>query len=224
MIRRLFRLLGLILLGAAAPFAVYFLVALIGALIPRPAADIAGPPEREIVLAAGVIHYDILLPLDEDTREAFAFLGDRLDASEATWLSVGWGSRAFYTTTDVRDNITLGDTWTAITGDDSALRFEVYGPLPEHPKLRRVPLSEAQLTALRDLILADVADPTTPMPLEGFSETDVFYDGVRRFHMFRTCNQWVSRMLASAGLTMGVWTPTPYAVTLGLRTNGHLAQ
>ncbi len=52
--------------------------------------------------------------------------------------------------------------------------------------------------------------------------TDGFYSAVGRFHVLSTCNDWVGQKLADAGLAFGVWTPTPYGVTLSLWRNGHL--
>jgi hypothetical protein len=58
--------------------------------------------------------------------------------------------------------------------------------------------------------------------LDGFSMTDVFYSAVGRFHVLSTCNVWVGQKQADAGFGLGIWTPTPYAVTLSLWWNGHL--
>lgn len=83
-----------------APLAVYLAAALIGSLVPaRGVQGIAEQPaEHEIVLAKGIIHYDIFLPLNDETRADFAFLrGTRVPLDEGDWLSVGWGSEAFYT-------------------------------------------------------------------------------------------------------------------------------
>lgn len=225
--RLLHRFLCLVL-GLAAPFAAYCFVALITAFVPRAVADVDGAQaEREVILAAGVIHYDILLPLDGDTRAAFAFAQDAgvpVDDETMQWLSVGWGSEAFYTQTGTYGDISLGTTWRAATGDAGAMRIEVYGPLPEHPKLRRVMVSETQLDALRSAVLDDLGAAPQTLDAPGFSETDAFFEAAGRFNAFRTCNTWVGATLAQAGLAMGAWTPTPYAITLSLRLNGHLSR
>jgi hypothetical protein len=102
------------------------------------------------------------------------------------------------------------------------IRFEVYGALPDHPSLRRVKVSQAQLDALRAAIRGDLGAEPNALSLDGFSMTDAFYSAVGRFHVLSTCNVWVGQKLADAGLAFGVWTPTPYGVTLSLWWNGHL--
>lgn len=222
-------------LWALSPVFLYFGLAIFGALVPASLIAPSGPnygpnssqtsPEREIVLVAGPIHYDILLPADNDTRAGFAFLdaaGVPIGSPAVQWLSVGWGSEAFYTTTGSYHDLSLRTIWRAATGDAGVIRFEVYGALPDHPSLRRVKVSQAQLDALRAAIRGDLGVELNAFSLDGFSMTDAFYSAVGRFHVLSTCNVWVGQKLADAGLAFGVWTPTPYGVTLSLWWNGHL--
>ncbi|WP_144055943.1 hypothetical protein [Octadecabacter arcticus] len=50
----------------------------------------------------------------------------------------------------------FGDLWGAATGDAGVIRFEVYGALPDHPSLRCVKVSQAQLDALHAAIGGDL--------------------------------------------------------------------
>lgn len=193
--------------------------------MPATRGDVSGSgDDRWIILVQGPIHYDILLPIDDVTRARFGFLADAgvpIDHFNAAWLSVGWGSGAFYTTAGSYRDIKIGAVVKAVTGDEGVLRFDVYGPLPDSPHLRPVRVSAAQLAALRNGIQASLATQT-PLPIDGFSETDAFYPATGRFNIFQTCNVWVGDQLAAAGLAFGRWTPTPYAVTLSLWWNAHL--
>jgi len=54
----------------------YLLAAVLGAVVPGRTADLPAGADVEIVLIAGPIHYDILLPLDAQTRAAFGFVAD----------------------------------------------------------------------------------------------------------------------------------------------------
>lgn len=219
------RRLPRVIVWALSPVFLYFLLALFGAFIPALRDDV-GPQSnaRTIILVQGPIHYDILLPLDDDTRATFDFLseaGVRIDAFNGAWLSVGWGSEAFYTTAGSYSDITLGAVMKAVTGDNSVLRFEVYGPVPIHRDLHRISLSEAQLEVLRAKIRNQVRS-SVPLSITGFSNADAFFPAKGRFNIFQTCNVWVGDMLAGAGLEIGIWTPTPFAISLSLRWNGHL--
>jgi len=206
----------------------YFGLAVLGAIVPqagRESADDDGP-FHEIILVAGLIHYDILLPVDDATLQDFGFVEDAgvpLTNPLVRWLSVGWGSEAFYTTTGGYSSLSANTIWKAVTGDAGVMRFEVTGALPVHPDLRRIRVSAEQLDALRASILRDLAPNPTPLPVSGFTTTDAFYPAAGWFNGLRTCNVWVSDKLGDAGLRFGLWTPTPYAVTLSLWWNGHLA-
>ncbi len=217
------RRIGLALL---APVLTYLLAALVGALWPGRVAEVAeSGAAREIRLIAGPIHYDVLLPLTPEVVSRFSFVeaaGVPIRHPEARWLSVGWGSEAFYTRTGTYADISLPVIWRAATGDSSVLRFEALGILSEHPAIRTLTLDEARFDALvADLARATGADPRA-LDVAGHSATDAFYAAEGHFDLLRTCNTWVADRLRAAGVPMGVWTPTPYAVTLSLRRFGHL--
>ena len=221
MIRAFLRLVA----WGLTPFVLYLVVAFFGAFIPNITRDDVGPrtDDHDIILAAGVIHYDILVPLNDETRAVFSFLDQtRVPIDEGEWLSVGWGSEAFYTSAGQYRDVTWGALAKAMTWDSSVIRFEVYDDLPLHPDLKRVSVSTAQLEALRDSIRGDLAAEPVALTVDGFSETDAYFAAAGAFNMVRTCNVWVSDKLSDAGLKTGIWTPTPYSVRLALWWNGLL--
>lgn len=164
----------------------------------------------------GPIHYDILIPLTPDVRDQFAFLTDQgvpVYAPQAQWLVAGWGAEAFYTQTGDYTDLSVKAVWRGITGDKSVLRLDVMGALSEQTAQIWLDTSAAQLDALTGNIIQQVqARPT--LGVDGFTYTDVFYQTAGGFHLFRTCNVWVGEQLRTAGFKFGMWTPTPYAVTL----------
>lgn len=185
-----------------------------GALIPSGGA----PPGDDVTirLAGTAIHYDFLLPTTPETRAAFGFAaraGVPVDAPGAAWILVGWGAREFYTTTGTYSDMSAGPIWSALTGDTSVLRLDVWSDidLGDRPGIT---MSAAQYTRL----LAALAGSTDRRALAhpGFTETDRFFGGTGRFDVLRTCNVWVGEMLRAAGLRFGIWTPTPQAVRLAI--------
>lgn len=213
-----------LIVWALSPVFLYLTLAVVGALVPALRDDV-GPQKDDawIILAQGPIHYDILLPLDDETRATFAFVardGVPIIDPDAKWLSVGWGSAAFYTSTASYADLSFKTVLKAATGDDSVLRFAAYGSLPNVDNLHRIPVSTAQLEVLRERIRSGLAVAPTPIPEAGLAVEDVFYPAKGRFNILQTCNDWVGQKLSSAGLNFGIWTPTPFAVTLSIWWNG----
>jgi len=197
----------------------YLLAAVAGALIPGPVAQIDGAsgPRTEIGLIAGPIHYDLLLPATPETRAAlgFAVAADvPIEATGVEHILIGWGARDFYTSAGSFAQMELGPIWRAVTGDASVLRIDVFGPIDPQADYARLSLSAAQYDALLQAIAATATE--TPVTGAGHTPTDGFVEAQGRFHIFRTCNTWISDMLRAAGVPMGAWTPTPYSVRLSL--------
>jgi uncharacterized protein (TIGR02117 family) len=217
MLRPLLRALRRAVTALGLGLGAFFAAAALGGLIPGRAADLPAGDTVEIALLYGPIHVDFLLPATPETRAALGFAagaGVPVGHPDVRHLMVGWGAREFYTTAGTWADITAGATLRAITGDAAVLRIEVIGEFPpgfDPPRLR---LSEEQYAALLAAIAATANGPT--ILGAGFTPTDGFVEAAGRFHLLRTCNAWVSDMLLAAGIPAGAWTPTPYAVRLGL--------
>jgi uncharacterized protein (TIGR02117 family) len=220
-VRRLGRLLLAIVLAPVLLSLAFALASVGGALWPAPGAVLPGkadgPPQR-VGLIAGPIHYDLLLPLTPGVRDRFAFAaaaGVPLAAEGAEWLVAGWGSEAVYTTTGRYTDLTPGAFWRAATGDRAVLRLDAGRALAETSGILWLALSPAALDALAASVAADVASPQA-LAAAGFTATDAYFPARGGFHGFRTCNVWVGEKLRAAGLRLGRWTPTTFALRLSL--------
>jgi len=206
-------------LGSVAVPLIYLALAALGALLPGRTAEIAatGGPPVEIGLIAGPIHYDLLLPTTPETRVAlgFAAVADvPIDAAGVEHILIGWGARDFYTSAGSFAQMEPGPIWRAVTGDASVLRIDVFGSIDPQADYPRLTLDPAQYDALLQAIAATATERA--IPGAGHTPTDGFVEAQGRFHIFRTCNTWISDVLRAAGVPMGLWTPTPYAVRLSL--------
>lgn len=194
----------------------YLVAAVAGAIMPAGSQGSAGP--HRIALVSGPIHYDLLLPLDDDALARFDWLaatGIALDHPQARWLVIGWGARDFYTTVGDYADVTARAVWRGLTGDSAVMHVSLAGPL-DPAAVRTLDLDLGQYARLMDGIEASFAQGTaTPsLPVPGFSGYDRFYAANGRFHLFRTCNVWIGDVLRGAGLRFGQWTPLPLSVTL----------
>lgn len=217
MLRPILRGLRRLITGLGLSILAFLAAAAVGGLLPGRAADLPPGETVEIALLYGPIHVDFLLPATDETRAALDFAataGVPVAHPDVRHVIVGWGARDFYTTAGTFADITAAATLRAITGDNSVLRIDVIGDFPQGFDPPRLHLSQAQYAALLDAITATAAGPA--ILGAGHTGTDGFFEAAGRFHLFRTCNTWVSRMLREAGIPAGIWTPTPYAVRLGL--------
>ena len=218
-LRRVLRFGGRLIGAAFLVVGLYLSAGALGGLPPGAVAVVGAQDENEVEIGLlfGPIHVDFLLPATDETRAALAPMAAAgvpvADPGVAHFI-VGWGAREFYTTAGTYADITLAASARAISGDASVLRVDVVGPISPNAEYPRLRLSAAQYRAL----LAEIeATATGPAILgAGFTATDGFVEAEGRFHILRTCNTWVGRVLRAAGVPMGVWTPMPYSVRLSL--------
>lgn len=216
--------------GLVLAVALYLLAALAGAVLPNGAPV---PPEGTDVYRVGIvlgpIHADLLIPLTPALRQDFSFAdsaGIPVQNPRAEWLLVGWGAQEFYTTVGRYSDVTARAVWRGVTGDASVIRVEVAGRINDFTGIDLLALTPDQFDALTAATLNSFARGPDGNPVSlahpGFSGTDGFFAAKDRFHLFRTCNVWLSDLLAKARVPFGRWTPTPYAVRLAFRRFGPL--
>ncbi|MEC9343631.1 MAG: TIGR02117 family protein, partial [Pseudomonadota bacterium] len=180
-----------------------------------------GKPVR-IYLLTTLLHADFAIPVDDELRTRFAFLGDAglpIDNPALEFLVFGWGSRAFYTNTPTLADIRLAPTLRAVTGDRSVMHVLPARNVGVLPDARALELAPGAFGRLVDFIEASF-DRTTgdggAIDHPGYGYGDVFYAARGGFDILRPCNIWVARGLREAGLSTGAWTPTTHSLMLGL--------
>jgi len=208
---------------------VFLLVLLVacGTFIPRPliapvkASSVA--VTHRILLLSGPIHTDIAIPLDEETRAAFSFLGNTdfpLAHPNAEWLIIGWGGRAFYLETPTWAELKALPVLRALTIDRSVLHVDLAGHITEpQSNVAAFNVSDDQLMRLRDFISDSFvrdAGAVVPIPDAGYGEIDRFFEAKGYFNALFGCNTWTAAALRSAGLRTGLWNPFPQALRLSV--------
>ena len=205
---------------------VYLLLALAGGLIPV-ATNKTGSNdqllEQPVYLVANMLHADIAIPVNSLSLQQFSFLRDAgipLDNPQLKYLIVGWGSRAFYTSTKNYSDMEFGTIWKAATGDSAVLHVAPAGELAGLNDIIPVRITEKGFARMLKFIKSHFRRETEdPKPLKGasFGYGDVFYESPGHFNIFNPCNIWVSNALREAGLAAGIWTPTTYSLLLNHR-------
>lgn len=214
--------LGLVLLAGACT-----LLVVLGMVIPTPGAY--QPPagavrDKRILVLSNSIHTDIAVPLDEHSLGALPFLsgtGLPLDHPDARWLLIGWGGRAFYLETPSLADMKPGPTFKALTIDTSVMHVDVLGEVDQaNPAVVAVDLTSAGYDGMLAAIAASfVRTGGLAQPIEGYALTgaDRFYEAEGSFNaILFGCNAWTARMLRTAGISSGFWTPLPQTLELSL--------
>ena len=140
---------------------------------------------------------------DAVTAEKLRWLATRYP--EAEWLEIGWGDAAFYQVTPTIADV---DIWLGLRAilwpTDAALHVvPIYGvPEAAFRRSRRVSLSlsRAGYAALaRKLAAAIPVNPEDPIGPSLYGN-GAFYPSALDYHLFRTCNHWISGLLRAAGV------------------------
>lgn len=127
------------------------------------------------------------------------------DFDGALWIEFGWGDRDFY-----RDSEPAIATYFSAAFEDTPAVMHLVA-MGAHPRaffrddveILPVPLSEAEHRRLLRY-LADSFDrgdrPRAASIGNGLYGVSLFYDAHGRFNLSNTCNTWVARAFAAAGL------------------------
>ena len=145
-------------------------------------------------------HLGLILPGSE-LNKAVPELKDRF--GEPAYYEVGWGDKGYYQASEV----TTGLTVQAMFFSKGAVIHVV--AMPESPEkyfegepILKTCISDNELAALRKFIASSFARDSSGiiLPLKkGIYGDSQFYDGVGRYSLRHTCNNWTAKALRSSG-------------------------
>lgn len=135
--------------------------------------------------------------------------------SHGNWYEIGWGDKGFYQAQEVTTGLTLQ----AMFWSTGAVMHVVSVPIdPERyfseSDIFSVEITDNQLNSLMAFI-ADSFNRDEQGEVirlkRGIYGNSEFYDGVGRYSMFNTCNNWTAKGLKSAGMDIS----TTFKMTSG---------
>lgn len=186
----------------------YLTAGAIGGAIPRNAGWSEAREGVTVYVATNGIHTGIIVPTRADGVDWSPIVspGHIADPRYAgRWLWFGWGEREFYLNTPTWRQLSPRIALRAVTGSDRTL-IHVDHLLYPWEEARPIRLSPEQYHRLSAAIRASF-DPSDRRPIGGYGPADAFYPARGRYDLVRTCNWWTGRMLAAAGVRIGLWTP-----------------
>lgn len=220
-VKKLLKRLLLTALAGISLVALYFLLALLGALIPRNASFESARGGIQIWVRCNEIHSDLVVPVRHHEYDwSTVFSSDdpeRVDRS-FKYASLGWGNRKFYLETPTWGDVTVGNLFSAFFGlGDSAMHVEWLKVPPtlgsDCRTLRLTPDQYRRLCGyVHETVRTNAEGRALHIQAPGYVDTDAFYEAKGRYHAFSTCNAWTGRALATGGVRVGAWTPFKWGV------------
>ncbi len=142
-------------------------------------------------------------------------------AAPLAWIAFGWGDRDFYLNTPTWRELRLRTAIFALSGLGQGAMHVEYLDRPEAYAAKRVRISPAQYRRLVDYLRASFRRDGAGRPLRidapGYFDTDAFYEAIPVYTFWFTCNEWVRRGLAHAGVRTAAWAPFDSAIFWQLR-------
>jgi uncharacterized protein (TIGR02117 family) len=202
------------------PLVCYGAAALVGAVIPVNRGFVMAAQGHPVWLCSNGIHTDLVLPAGAGPIDWPATLPPglfRVAPGTQTAFSFGWGDRDFYMSTPHWRDLRLATALKAIAGGDAtAVHIELRPGGGHDPGCREFRLGAATLARLDGAILdAMVRDPRgRPILIPGasYGPADGFVAGTGHYSIFLTCNDWLRRALARAGMRTALWSPFPFGL------------
>ncbi len=222
--------------GLALAVGGYFLAALGLGHLPVNADFRPTPGGTEIFVCSNGVHTDFVLPVATPEIDWAAWFPDAdFAAPEAApsrlgYAAIGWGNLYFYLQTPTWAELRAGVALRSLLPLDPSVLHVTYRRRPDPGEnCRGLAIAPAQYRALaryiQDALLQDpdqvrvggghsVVGALKPWLLagKGYGWNDAFYRAKGRYSAVESCNVWVGRGLAAAGLPTGFWTPFDFLV------------
>ncbi|TCL09287.1 uncharacterized protein (TIGR02117 family) [Shimia isoporae] len=135
---------------------------------------------------------------------------------EADWFEFGWGDTGFYFEVPAYENVTLAIGAKALLWpSDSVMHISTGSGTPfavfSHSDGVEIPVTDDALVQMLAFIESGAA---TDVPLgPGLYGVSRFYQGRGAYHLFQTCNSWVSQALRAGDVRSA---PGPSVLSAGL--------
>jgi uncharacterized protein (TIGR02117 family) len=220
-------------LGAAIllPPLAYLLLALLLGLLPVNRGFEPTPPEAggvSVYLRTNGVHAELVLPAAApfdwrvELPPAEVVDAARLARPPALeWIAFGWGDRAFFIQTRTWADLRPRTALSALLGLGPAAMYVDYLARPQDYRAQRIDVSAAEYGRLVAGLRAGFARDAAGRPIRiddpGYFDTDAFYEGTGRYTLWLTCNEWIRRVLAGAGVRTAAWAPFEAALFWQLR-------
>lgn len=206
-----------VVLGFVGFVILYLIVAWLMAVIPYNRnfkETVGGVP---IYLVSNGVHMDLAIPLATACKDWSTFLDTSTfepPKSKFEYISFGWGDKGFFMDTPTWADLKFMTAFRAAFWlSESAMHVALLEQAPTlSEKVKLVYVSETQYAALVDYIMSSFAmlnGRVERVDRESYYPhmNDNFYEGIGRYNLFKTCNNWANRGLKKTGIRTAIWAP-----------------
>lgn len=211
--------LALWLLLALSPPVLYLASALLLAFIPVNAGFRMPADGVQVYLRSNGVHADLVLPTRSavhDFAAEFPAEHTRSLREPLPWIAFGWGDREFMIETPTWRDLRVRTAANALLGRGSGAMHVEYVDVPARYRVLPLRLEVAQYERLVRLVRAGFERDGQGRPDRighaAFGATDAFYVSTQDWNVLLTCNEWVRRTLAGAGVRTPLWAPFEQAL------------
>ena len=210
-----------LLLAITAFVALYFIIALITALIPVNSKFKNQTADVVIYISSNGVHTNFVVPVISGTNDWNEFL--KTD-KYCNYLIFGWGDKEFYMNTPEWSDLKFTTAFNALfIPTESVMQVYCSGIPPAISKNTvKVNLSNQQYDGLIHYILQsfvkdNLGQPIEIIPEKGFGRMYKYYKANGKYTLFFTCNNWTSKGLKNAGVKNAIWAPFDKSVLFHLK-------
>lgn len=161
-----------------------------------------------IYLSTNGVHTDFVLPLVDDVMDWRTKI--EVPSSRTQWLAFGWGDKGFYIHTPSWSDLSLSTALSALSGvGESAMHVTAYTNFTQDESTVELRLSKREYQMLVYYIDASFEKQQQTyqrIEVEGYHQTDAFYEARGSYSLFYTCNTWVNQGLKQINQKAALWT------------------
>lgn len=214
--KKIFKILGKILLGIVGFVVLYLVFAFALSRIPVNATDADTRQDVAIYIKTNGVHTDIVVPIKteyKDWSEKVRFSHIKSQDSTLNYIGFGWGDKGFYLNTPEWADLKFSTAFNAAFYlGTSAMHATFYKQIRESESCVKINISKAEYEKLIAYIEDSFQHDANGNPLlinaTTYGRNDSFYEANRKYHLFYTCNTWANNALKASDQKAALWTPS----------------
>lgn len=175
----------------------------------------SGQEGYEIYILSNGVHTDLVLPIKNESKDWMKNLSFQNTESKDSLMNnvgFGWGDKGFYLNTPTWADLKAGTAFNAMFGlSASAMHVTFHNKVDTGTFCKKIWISKENYNDLVQFIDESFEKNAQQQYqyISGYAygKNDGFYEAIRTYNLFYTCNTWANNGLKSGHLKACLWTP-----------------